>query len=179
MGNFNKIKEKKFSLKDKTSGYDKKLILKTFRLPNGIIENFFITNDNNSVQILPITSGGKVITVRQYRPGEEDFCVELPGGSIEKGEKPIEAAKRELTEETGYTGKLYYLGKLSYNPYSTGFRYMFVADNCKKVDNLELDQNEFLQVKEYPMSKFKEEIRNLKIRGSDCAYAGLDRLGLL
>lgn len=179
MSNFNKIKEKKFSLKDNMSGYDKKLILKTFRLPNGVIENFFITNDNDSVQILPITSDGKVITVRQYRPGEEEFCVELPGGGIEHGEDPKKAAERELTEETGYAGKLRYLGKQNYNPYSTGTRYMFVADNCRKVDNLELDQNEFLQVKEYPMSKFKEEIKNLKIRGSDCAYAGLDYLGLL
>jgi len=56
---------------------------------------------------------------------------------------------------------------------------MFVANNCKKVERLNLDDNEFLIVHKWPMEKFREEIRKGGIRGADCAYAGLDTLDLL
>lgn len=44
----------------------------------------------------------KVILVRQYRPGPKDFTLEICAGLIDRGESPIEAAFRELREETGY-----------------------------------------------------------------------------
>ena len=161
------------------SGYDKAIILKTYRLPNGVLENFFIDNNNDSVQILPVTEDGYVITVQQFRPGIEQETVELPGGGLEEGEDPMKAAQRELLEETGFEGEFQFLGKVNYNPYSTGSRHMFVAQNCKKVEKLDLDDNEFLIVQKWPMEKFREEIRKGNIRGSDCAYSGLDTLNLL
>lgn len=174
-----KVDEKRFKIIDKMSGYDKSIILKTYRLPNGVLENFFIDDNSDSVQILPVTEDGHVITVQQFRAGIEMETVELPGGSLEKGEDPLKAAERELLEETGFEGELTFLGKVNYNPYSTGNRYMFVAENCKKVERLDLDDNEFLIVLKWTMEKFRETIRKGAVRGSDCAYAGLDTLGLL
>jgi len=179
MGDYKKINEKKYKIKDNLSGYDKDFIVKTFRLPNGIIENFFIDDNKDSVQIFAVTDDNKVLTVRQFRPGVENYCIELPGGGMEKGEDPMESAIRELKEETGYEGEIHYLGKQNYNPYSTGMRHMFVAHNCRKVDGLELDENEFLQVVKWPLGKFRNNIKNGSIRGFDCAYAGLDYLDLL
>ena len=164
---------------DKMSGYDKAIVLKTFRLPNGVLENFFIDDNSDSVQIFPITDDGRVITVQQFRPGIEMETVELPGGGLEDGEDPMKAAERELLEETGFEGEMTFLGKANYNPYSTGVRYMFAANNCKKVERLDLDENEFLIVLKWPMEKFREEIRKGNIRGTDCSYMGLDALGLL
>lgn len=176
---YKKIGDKNIILKDKMSGYDKKIILKTFRLPNGVIENFFINDDSDSVQILPVTTDNKIITVSQYRPGLERINVELPGGGIEKGEDNMKAADRELGEETGYSGEIIFLGKINYSPYSTGSKYLFVAKNCERVGNLDLDDNEFLSVVKWPLGKFKEVLIKGKIRGVDCAYMGLDTLGLL
>lgn len=176
---YRKLGEKSYKIKDYLSGYDKSFLLKTFRLPNGIIENFFINDDKDSVQIFALTEDGQVLTVKQFRPGVEEFCIELPGGGLEKNEDPKEAAIRELLEETGHEGEVHFLGKQNYNPYSTGSRYMFVADKCKKVDKLDLDQNEFLKVVLWPLDKFREKIKDGSVRGFDCAYTGLDFLGML
>jgi len=176
---YQKLGEKSIKLRDKMSGYDKKLILKTYRLPNGIIENFFIDDANDSVQILPVTTDNKVITVSQFRPGIEAVNLELPGGGLEKGEDPKEAALRELKEETGYSGEIIFLGKMNYSPYSTGNRYLFVAKNCEKITGLDLDDNEFLSVIKWPMKKFREVAIKGKVRGTDCAYMGFDVLGIL
>jgi ADP-ribose diphosphatase len=51
--------------------------------------------------VLVVTDGGELILVRQYRPGAELEVLELPAGSIEAGESPLEAADRELAEECG------------------------------------------------------------------------------
>jgi len=51
--------------------------------------------------VLVVADGGELILVRQYRPGAELEVLELPAGSIEAGESPLEAADRELAEECG------------------------------------------------------------------------------
>ncbi|HXN40209.1 MAG TPA: NUDIX hydrolase, partial [Myxococcaceae bacterium] len=54
------------------------------------------------VNIIPITPEGKVVLIRQFRSGIWSDTLEIPGGMVESGEEPIDAAKRELEEETGY-----------------------------------------------------------------------------
>jgi ADP-ribose pyrophosphatase len=176
---YKKLGEKLIKIKDEISGYDKDVLVKTFRLPSGVIENFFINDNKNSVQIFPITADGRVVTVEQFRPGFESMNLELPGGGLEKDEDPQEAAERELREETGYEGQLHFLGVQPYSPYCTGKRYVFVANGCKKIDGLDLDENEFLRVIVWPMKKFRRIMQQGKVRGHDVAYMGLDYLDLL
>jgi 8-oxo-dGTP pyrophosphatase MutT (NUDIX family) len=52
--------------------------------------------------VLCVTAEDEVVLVRQYRHGISQECIELPAGVIEPDESPLEAAKRELLEETGY-----------------------------------------------------------------------------
>lgn len=166
-----KVAEKRVRIKDDMSGYDKDVLIKTYRLPNGVLENFFIDDNSDSVQIMAVTEDGMVLTVKQFRPGLEKDCVELPGGGMEKGEDPKEAALRELLEETSFTGALHHLFTAPYSPYSTGKRYCFVAWNCQQIKKtLDLDSNEFLKVTLVPMAKFEKLALNGLIRGHDLLY---------
>jgi ADP-ribose pyrophosphatase len=56
-------------------------------------------------QIVPITTDGEVVLVRQYRHGDQRMTLEIPGGLIDAGEDPATAALRECLEETGYRGR--------------------------------------------------------------------------
>ncbi len=64
-----------------------------------------VVEHNGGVVIAGETANGNVILVRQYRYSIDMEILELPAGRIEKGEDPFPAAKRELTEETGYEAK--------------------------------------------------------------------------
>jgi ADP-ribose pyrophosphatase len=66
------------------------------------------------VGILAITTDRHILAVRQYRPAVERYTIELPAGLVDAGESPIETARRELLEETGYeAGAIELLGEMS------------------------------------------------------------------
>lgn len=64
-------------------------------------EQIFVDR-RGGVAVIALTEDRRVLLVRQYRPLVGRECLELPAGGIEPGESPIEAAVRELREETGY-----------------------------------------------------------------------------
>lgn len=175
-----KIGQQQIVIKDKMTGYDKTILKKTFILPNGLTELFFINEDRNSVCVLPITEDNKIIAIKQFRAGPEEVQLELPGGGLESAEDPLEAAMRELKEETGFsTEEMEHLFSAPYNPYSTGTRHCYLAKNCKKVSGKDLDPNEFLTVVLIDLDKFKELIRTASIRGFELGYVGLEKIGML
>src|SRR5262245_56116600 len=79
---------------------------RTFRLPNGDEREFEVKVEAPSAVVLALRDDGQVVLVREFRPGPEEVLLELPGGEVEPGEDPHEAARRELLEETGYEGDL-------------------------------------------------------------------------
>lgn len=65
------------------------------------------------VAVVAVTTEGRMILVRQFRPAVEQETLELPSGLVDSAESPEAAALRELEEETGYTvPRLYHLGTL-------------------------------------------------------------------
>ena len=73
------------------------------RLPDGRINpEFYVLEYPDWVNVIAVTQDGKFVFERQYRHGLGKTCYEIPAGVIESGETPLEAAKRELLEETGY-----------------------------------------------------------------------------
>ncbi|MGZ8695475.1 MAG: NUDIX hydrolase, partial [Gaiellaceae bacterium] len=82
----------------------RKILTRRFRLPDGREADFDIFSSPDTVAVLALTEADEVILVREFRPGPEQLLYELPGGIVEDGETPEEAARRELTEETGYEG---------------------------------------------------------------------------
>lgn len=85
---------------------------------------------------------------RQYRHGLGRMSVEIPAGVAEQGESPLEAAKRELLEETGYESPCWQLQAiLSPNPAtSTNYTYCFLATEARKVSAQHLDRTEDITI---------------------------------
>ena len=82
-------------------------------LENGKQQQREVVLHNGGASILPVDEEGNVYLIRQYRIAFDAEVLEIPAGKLEKGEDPFEAAKRELSEETGFTAKNYFnLGEM-------------------------------------------------------------------
>tara|TARA_Y100001968_G_C19069608_1_gene577675 strand:+ start:50 stop:610 length:561 start_codon:yes stop_codon:yes gene_type:complete len=77
--------------------------INTIELPIGIQGDFGIIRHPGASLAVPITDDGQVIILRQYRFAVSRRLLEFPAGTLEKNEDPLEAMKRELQEESGYT----------------------------------------------------------------------------
>lgn len=79
---------------------------RSYRLPTGdVVEDYYHLGRPNYVLVLAEDGQKRILLEKLYRRGVDDFVYELPAGWINEGEKPIEAAKRELREETGSAGE--------------------------------------------------------------------------
>jgi len=83
----------------------------------GASHPFYRIDAGDWVNIIPVTPNGEVVMIRQFRHGSGDFTIETPGGMVDPGETPLEAAARELLEETGYrAAEIQLLGGVNPNP---------------------------------------------------------------
>ena len=111
----------------------------------GITGKYMTLKAPSWVMVIPKTDDGFIL-VRQYRHALEKITDEFPGGVCDENEEPLESAKRELLEETGYTaGKMTLLGSLSPNPALFSNRvYIYLAEDLVKTGDQELDDDEFI-----------------------------------
>lgn len=119
------------------------------RLPDGRINpEFYVLEYPDWVNVIAITEDGMFVLERQYRHGLGKTCYEIPAGVIEKGETPLEAAKRELQEETGYgEGEWEILMTVSGNCSTTSnLTHCFLAKGVKKISGQHLDATEDISV---------------------------------
>ena len=125
----------------------------TLRLPDGHETKLDIVEHVGSVVILPLDSDGCLLFVRQYRHASGLDLLELPAGTLNKGEKPEECAHREVREETGMAaGKMEPLGGFYLAPgYSTEYMHVFLATDLRH-DPLEADADEFLTLERIPVA---------------------------
>lgn len=129
----------------------------------GVEIPFFLIDTADWVNIVPITTEGELLFVRQYRHGSERVSLELPGGLIDPGETdPLQAAKRELREETGHVAADWVaLGDSNPNPAIMSNRcYVFLASGCSPAGELLQDLGEDIEVVRVPESDLDQLIRD-------------------
>lgn len=87
-------------------------------LPNGdVIPDFYTIWQPDWVLLLARTEDGEWLMERQYRHGSKKISTEFPAGILERGESPVEAARRELQEECAYGGGTFeYVAEMPVNP---------------------------------------------------------------
>ena len=85
---------------------------------DGREHDFYVIEAPDWINIIPLTADEEVVMIEQYRFGTDEVTLEIPGGMVDEGETPREAAAREMLEETGYaaTGEVVALGKVRPNP---------------------------------------------------------------
>lgn len=148
-------------------------------MPDGREEVFDIRNEGPSVSILALTPDQQVIIAKQYRPGPGKMVFDLPCGGIDGDETPLQAAERELLEETGYAGELREIGTCLEDSYSTKIRHNFVALNCKQVSAPKPDKNEFIESVLLSLPEFRILLRQGELTVVETGYMGLEELKLL
>ena len=121
----------------------------TVRLPNGTIHpEYYVLEYPKWINVLASTADGEYVMVKQYRHGLGVVATELCAGVVEEGEDPLDGAKRELLEETGYAGGEWELSMvISANPGSqNNLAYCYTARGVEKVAGQNLDETEDISV---------------------------------
>ena len=124
------------------------------RLPDGKTAHLNIVDHVGAVTLVPVDDQKRVWFVRQYRHAAGELLLELPAGTIEPGEPPLDCARREIREETGMAaGRIELIGEFFLAPgYSTEFMHVFLATDLRP-DPLPGDVDEFLSVEAIPVEE--------------------------
>lgn len=146
-----------------------------YRMPDGrVYEPFYSYSRRSYVVVVASDEDGNYLCVRQFRQGIKKVTTEFPAGGIEQKdggehgaecgmptvEEALEAARRELLEETGYVSDewKYLLTVPSDATISDNYAYIFSAKNCCKSGGQDLDETEFLYVEKYSSEELEEMI---------------------
>ncbi len=145
-----------------------------YKFPDGnIFEPYYTYSRRDYVVIVASDEEGNLICVKQFRQGIREVTVEFPAGGIERkdgkqygerdhaeAEDALAAAKRELSEETGYESDEWtHLITIPSNAtIADNYAFIFRARNCKKKSDQKLDEMEFLNVEKYTPEEIEKMI---------------------
>ncbi|WP_412761554.1 NUDIX hydrolase [Paenibacillus chibensis] len=154
--------------------FDGKIIslqIDTVKLPDGSTATREIIKHPGAVAVLAV-HGDKIVMVDQFRQAMGRCELEIPAGKLEKDEDPLEAAKRELQEETGYECSSIRLLHSFYT--SPGFAneiiHLYVAEDLASGDAAP-DEDEFLEVYELTLEEAEEAVRSGRISDAKTVMA--------
>lgn len=125
---------------------------------------FTIIDSPNWVTVLPIVKNSQgndcFLIVRQFRHGSASLTKEFPAGMVDEGENPIDAAIRELEEETGYrAGKITEIGSINPNPaFMSNSTFTFLAEDLKPSGAQNFDEHEMIDMELMPIKEVAENI---------------------
>lgn len=154
-------------------------------MPDGkIVEPYYVLEFPNWCNVIVVTEDEKIVMVRQYRHAVKQTLIELPGGVIDKGETPEQAAIRETQEETGYTvDAVEFLYKADPNPATNdNAAYIFLARNAKPLAKQKFDAFEDMDVLLFTKEEVKQLLANNEIKHAvqiGALYEAFIKLGWL
>jgi ADP-ribose pyrophosphatase len=139
-----------------------KVRVDTCELPNGQIIEPLVLEFSDWACVVALTKTQEVLLIRLYRHGVGQIIWEIPGGVIDPGETPLEAAGRELLEETGYgNGTLLEMAAISPNPDNhTNRIHIFLALDVEKIGPQHADDLDRIEVHPTPLAKVIEMAQN-------------------
>lgn len=156
--------EKKIDGKTLYEGVIVNVRLDRAELVNGDVVRREVVEHPGGVTVIPVEEDGTVWCVRQFRYPFQREMLEVPAGKLEIGEKPLPAAVRELSEETGLeAGRMIYLGACCTSPgFSTEVLHIYLAMELKHGD-AHPDEDEFLNVEKHSLETLTEMVMSGEI----------------
>ncbi|NTW54271.1 MAG: NUDIX hydrolase [Chlorobaculum sp.] len=128
------------------------------RLTSGrTIDDYYVQEFPAWVNVLAITDERHAVLIRQYRHGIGEVSWELPAGVVDEGESILDGAKRELYEETGYSGGIWTpLMELSANPaLQNNISFTFLAEGVSFSGSQHLDATEEITMHLVPLDRLR------------------------
>ena len=135
----------------------------TVQMPNGqVLDPFYILEYPDYINVVALTPDQQVVLIREYRHGAARTILELPSGVVDGEEPPLETARRELLEETGYGGgEWQQVGRVSPNPGNhTNLTYTFLARGVTRQQAQQLESGEQIEVLLLPVQAVIEQLRD-------------------
>lgn len=133
--------------------------------------------DHPGAAAVLVIKDGSVLLVEQYRPAAGRQMLEIPAGTVDRGESPQDCARRELQEETGYTAESWeYLGHIYPTPgYTNEVLHLFFAGGLTKGEQ-QLEEGEDINVRWVPLDQVEEMIDRGEINDAKTIVAVLKYL---
>ncbi len=149
-------------------------------LPNGETSKRDYVAHPGGVTVAALDENDELYFVRQFRYPYGRVILELPAGTLEKGENPIDACVRELREETGAVcSQLHSLGEFYPSVgYCDEVIYLYYT-RIESVESQQLDEDEFINVVKIPLKKAVEMVLNNEIRDGKTQVAVLKLAALI
>ena len=167
---------------DKFKRLDRELVYKgsiidfykdTVQVPNGNIVKWDFIKHQGAAAVVPVTADGKLLMVRQYRNALDRYTLEIPAGGLNGPEEPtMEAAARELEEETGcHAGKMEWLITIRTTVAFCNEKIDIYVATDLTPGSQHLDEDEFVDVEEYTLDELCQMIYEGKLQDAKTVAA--------